>query len=193
MFNTDSQDSSSTARTAAAATLKMLRLSPNTRVHICPLCKEFGRRSHFGPVLRHIGAVHSFQPNFKITCNFCPPSQARETYTNFGAFKRHIYKKHRDEACFPLGVHPTPSALPSAADEPAEAEDITVQVLYILYIYYCVHQQHNGLVIMIILQAPVLETEAEQDESPVEKSDSERAAALFVLRSMEVHKISQVF
>ena len=46
---------------------------------------------------------------------------------------------------------------------------------------------------MIILQAPVLETEAEQDEPPVEKSDSERAAALFVLRSMEVHKISQVF
>ena len=43
-----------------------------------------------------------------------------------------------------------------------------------------------------MLQEPDIEETEDQYEPPVEKPDGERAAALFVLRSMEVHKISQV-
>ena len=106
----------------------MLRTSPSIRFHVCPICEEFRRRSYSG-VLRHIGAVHSFKPNFKIACNFCPVSQERELF-KFDAYKRHVYKHHRDELGLPARIQ---HAGPSASLPAEESEDATVLVVALFH------------------------------------------------------------
>lgn len=58
----------------------------------CPLCYSFAAVTMKG-VTRHIGAVHSHEANFHVTCGIegCP-----RTYSNFHSYKKHLYKKHRD-------------------------------------------------------------------------------------------------
>jgi hypothetical protein len=43
-------------------------------------------------LIRHIGVVHSQQPNFHIVCGIsgCP-----RTYNNFLSYKKHVYRKHK--------------------------------------------------------------------------------------------------
>jgi hypothetical protein len=63
-----------------------------TAAYHCPICPSFASDS-FLPVLRHIGAVHSFDPRFSITCGI---DGCQATYKNFASYKTHIYRKHRD-------------------------------------------------------------------------------------------------
>ena len=44
-------------------------------------------------VLRHLGAVHAFDPNLSITCGIagCP-----RIYSNFHSYKKHIYRSHSE-------------------------------------------------------------------------------------------------
>ena len=59
---------------------------------LCPLCYSFAAVTMKG-VTRHIGAVHSHEANFQVTCGVegCP-----RTYSNFHSYKKHLYTKHRD-------------------------------------------------------------------------------------------------
>lgn len=58
----------------------------------CPLCEFFAYRTLKG-VVRHIGAVHSYEASFHITCGVsgCP-----RTYRSFFSYKKHMFLKHRD-------------------------------------------------------------------------------------------------
>lgn len=59
---------------------------------VCPVCNSFARK-YYGGILRHIGAVHRFDPNFRgLGTPKCP-----STYTKFESFRSHIYKKHRNQ------------------------------------------------------------------------------------------------
>lgn len=58
----------------------------------CSLCSHFTARNFFS-VMRHIGQVHQFEPNFQVKCGLdgCPLR-----YTVYESFRVHVYKKHRD-------------------------------------------------------------------------------------------------
>ena len=58
--------------------------------YTCSLCHSFAS-PNFEAVLRHIGSIHSFEPNFRITCGVdgCP-----RTYTSYRSYRKHILKKH---------------------------------------------------------------------------------------------------
>ena len=58
--------------------------------YTCPKCHRFSAPS-FPSVMRHIGSVHSWKPNFSITCGIdgCP-----RTYTSYRYFRRHVCKQH---------------------------------------------------------------------------------------------------
>ena len=58
----------------------------------CPLCHFFASKNLKG-VVRHIGAVHSHEASFHITCGIvgCP-----RTYGNFHSYKKHMFQKHRE-------------------------------------------------------------------------------------------------
>ena len=60
-----------------------------TMVVLCWLCFKVA-----APTLKHIGTIHSCEPNFSITCGVhsCP-----RRYSNFFSFKKHLYRKHRAE------------------------------------------------------------------------------------------------
>ena len=59
----------------------------------CPLCHVFASKNLKG-VVRHIGAVHSHEAGFHVTCGIdgCP-----RTYGNFHSYKKHMFLKHREE------------------------------------------------------------------------------------------------
>ena len=64
-----------------------------TMVVLCWLCFKVAAATLKG-ILKHIGTIHSCEPNFSITCGVhsCP-----RRYSNFFSFKKHLYRKHRAE------------------------------------------------------------------------------------------------
>ena len=48
---------------------------------------------NYEAVLRHIGVVHSWEPDFKISCgiNGCP-----KVYASYRSYRKHIIKKHQE-------------------------------------------------------------------------------------------------
>ena len=132
------------------------------RKYICPICRNFARNSYSG-ILRHIGEVHSFGPDFHVVCGL-GPSKCPVAYTKFESFRSHVYKKHRQEL-FCTAEH--------------------------------VSEEDNGT---SCGDSTFYPNEVEFD-SPGPSSDSRggdgddqmtRAAALFILKTMEIHKTSQV-
>lgn len=59
---------------------------------ICSICNLFHGQD-YASLLRHIAAVHRFDPGLSIHCNIngCP-----ETYCNYESFRSHVYRKHRE-------------------------------------------------------------------------------------------------
>ena len=62
-----------------------------SRLIECWACYDFAAPT-FKAVVRHIGAVHSLDPNFCITCGV---ESCTRIYTNFSSFRSHLYRKHR--------------------------------------------------------------------------------------------------
>lgn len=60
--------------------------------HTCCLCYSFAAMN-YEAVLRHIGVVHSWEPNFNIPCgiNGCP-----KVYTSYRAYRKHVIQKHQE-------------------------------------------------------------------------------------------------
>ncbi len=58
----------------------------------CTICNRFAAQ-HFLAVLRHIGQVHQFEPNFQVKCGLdgCPLR-----YTSYPSYRSHVYRKHRN-------------------------------------------------------------------------------------------------
>ena len=54
--------------------------------YVCPFCRQFARRSYHG-ILRHIGEVHSFNPDFHVVCGL-GPEKCPATYTKYTSFKK---------------------------------------------------------------------------------------------------------
>ena len=140
----------------------------------CQLCQEFARDT-YPSVLRHIGEVHSFGPNFHIICGLTLDSTRAECpaiYTKYGSFRSHVYKKHRQI----MNLHPTQPI----DDDPLQLEDGSNS-------NEDVHQEesHHELIELQDHDAGDVDTSGEANQVT-------RAAALFILRTMEVHKISQV-
>lgn len=58
----------------------------------CSLCDHFSATS-IGGVLRHIGAVHAYEPHFHLVCGIkgCP-----RTYKNYHSFRKHLRRRHAE-------------------------------------------------------------------------------------------------
>ena len=65
-------------------------MTTSTKKYVCSVCHNFGAPS-FDSVLRHIGSVHSCEPNLHLTCGIegCP-----RTYTSYRCFRKHLFKSH---------------------------------------------------------------------------------------------------
>ena len=60
--------------------------------YVCCLCDQFASKA-FVPVLRHIGQVHQFEPNFTVTCGL---NGCQLKYTMYTGYKTHLYRHHRE-------------------------------------------------------------------------------------------------
>ena len=56
----------------------------------CVLCAHFAGNT-FADVVRHIGYVHAWEPNFQITCGL---DECKRQYRSFMAYRNHLYKAH---------------------------------------------------------------------------------------------------
>ena len=62
------------------------KMATTIRKYTCSICYHYSAPS-FRSVLRHVGSVHSWDPNFNITCGIqgCP-----RVYTSYRPYRRHI-------------------------------------------------------------------------------------------------------
>ena len=58
----------------------------------CSLCNEFSAQDFRG-VMRHIGQVHQFEPNFQVKCGLDGRAMR---YTAYNSFRSHVYRRHRE-------------------------------------------------------------------------------------------------
>ena len=76
-----------------------VRVYVTRRMFKSQICEELEfARDTYPPVLRHIGEVHSFEPNFHVVCGLILDSTqavCSATYSNYRSFWSHIYSKHR--------------------------------------------------------------------------------------------------
>ena len=118
-----------------------------TRKYVCSVCHNFAAPS-FDSVLRHIGSIHSCEPNLHLTCGIegCPRS--------YRSYRKHLFKKHQE-----------------FVDQTSQASD---------------EQPLNGF-------------DLNDDEPSPPPSDArlqvlttpKHAAALFLLKAKEGHRLSQ--
>ena len=131
--------------------------------HVCPICGQFARRTYQG-ILRHIGEVHKFSPDFHITCGLGSDEKCPATYTKYESFRSHVYKKHREELfseCVQNGdVHQD------------DSDDAGVSLLQ--------DGEEGGV------------NSTSSSPATAGNMSVKRAAALFILKSMEERRISQV-
>jgi len=152
----------------------MLQVPVTRRKFKCQVCQEFSRNA-YPPVLRHIGEVHSFEPNFRIVCGLTLDS-IRETcpatYTNYGSFRSHVYTKHRRL----MNLHlPLDSSECNEFEGPHDHEE------------NCHELRSNHM-----QDAEEVHTVSVDHDSHSSQDQITRAAALFILKTMEVHQVSQV-
>ncbi len=116
----------------------------------CTVCHRFSSPT-LRRVLRHIGAVHSFDPGFSITCGV---EECARTYHNFKSFQRHLQRRHK-----------------AVIDNVSEEDDPTGSADE-----FDENSSHSP---------PFPNTQ-------VSKSTLKRSAALFLLKTKEIGRVSQV-
>ena len=111
--------------------------------------------------------VHSFSPNFRVVCQF---KDCAATYLNYESFRSHVYKKHNDVVKSNYGNSESSIVISGAnLRSYASESESSESMLY---------------------EADTYDYSSEDVEEQAEELT--RAAALFILRTMEVHKTSQV-
>lgn len=128
-----------------------LSMVVHSRKYVCPICREYAR-PFYGGILRHIGEVHSHDPHFGVVCGLGAEPKCPASYTNYQSFRRHVYKKHRDE----LELDPQMTGEQSSECESTPDFDLSDSVSIILFFlplllytcdsYYCTDtvQHRNG-------------------------------------------------
>ena len=125
--------------------------------YFCCVCHKFAA-PRFASVVRHIGSVHSCEPNLHLTCGIegCP-----RTYSSYRCFRKHLRSKHRE-----------------FLEQPCD-------------------EQTEQLPDPFILADTDIDPEAESSfqsmsQTAAQEPFSARAAALFLLKAKEKHRISQL-
>ena len=92
-----------------------------SRRSTCPVCYRFSAPT-FRSVLTHIGSVHSWEPNFSLTCGIegCP-----RIYTSYRSYRKHLLLKHAEFMNGPLDDHADSANYLDSADYFDEAQDDT--------------------------------------------------------------------
>jgi hypothetical protein len=84
----------------------------------CQICRNYSAQN-FPRVLSHIGAVHSHEAGFFLTCGF---ENCVKTYSNYYSFRRHLKSRHPHilrDGC--------PSVMPGQNDQHEEIIDINLE------------------------------------------------------------------
>ena len=91
----------------------------------CTICRSYASPNPRG-VLRHIGSVHSYEPDFKVTCGIggCP-----RTYVNFRSFQKHIRRMHTTENDIDLSIGPQPPDVSDGEDIELDNPNVCHQTL----------------------------------------------------------------
>lgn len=101
--------------------------------YTCTICYRYATRT-LKSVLRHIGAVHSFEPGFSITCGV---RGCARTYKNFRSFRKHLLRQHEADMERTSNTSSAPGGNESSTenddtanedlgdDEPADCDTLT--------------------------------------------------------------------
>ena len=119
-------------------------------------------RKYYLGILQHIRAVHSFEPNFHILCGLDNGCPA--TYNVYESFRSHVYKKHREQL------------LSSGTNDNSGSsyqEGVAVDTA-----------PDNG-------HDEIEEIDID-GENPTVQVDNTKMAAMFILRTTEIQRTSQV-
>ena len=129
----------------------------------CTICNRFAS-STLKRVLRHIGSVHSFEPGFQVTCGI---EGCTRTYSNFRSFQKHLARNH--ETALNRVEDSSPAPRPQVQRDVHESDDDDT---------------------LDPIDANDCSTTQEASEST--QKALQRSAALFLLRTKEVNRVTQV-
>ena len=90
----------------------------------CYLCSSFA--DAFTDVVRHIGNVHSHDPDFQVTCEL---DGCRRQYSKFGSYKVHLYHHHNHKMKFEKTPSPVPEETVSDNERPGRHYILTDHTL----------------------------------------------------------------
>ena len=126
----------------------------------CFLCQSF-KGTTFAAVVRHIGSVHAHEPEFSISCGIKDcPRRSTRPYNNFASYKKHLYQHHPD--VLNHTIHPVVADSNGAQDGDPE-----------------LHPCDD------ISDPPEIDVNGLQESEQLKRS-----AALFILKTAEVRKLT---
>ena len=163
---------------------------------VCSLCHQFASPTFRG-VFKHIGIIHSFEPNFKVTCGI---SGCEATFTVYSSWRSHIYRKHRNEMLetstiqepeevsntFCNSLVPRPAGLGSR-----RTAVLTIIFLHVLQTFF----QSNGVTDTepCSMMAEMTTDFGEHNDMNVEEEDLMRICGLFIMKTRDERKLTQVW
>ena len=138
-------------------------------VYLCSLCGDFGSR-YFVKVLRHIGAVHSYEPHFQVQCGIdsCP-----KTYKKYTSWRKHILRQHKH--IFRDDVEPRDEHCQPSFSEDCDRDN----------------EEEFDRPTCTSLQLAAISGNRLSVENSLENSFGRQKAALFLLKAKECLKVSQ--
>lgn len=132
-----------------------------SKMYVCTICNSFVGQT-FSATLRHMGS-HHFDPGLLIQCGI---NSCTEQYKNFGSFRSHVYRKHREVLVSVDG---------------GDSTFAPIENLGMSGVEYQMNSEADG-------------TDSDGDELQTSiqfNDDPERLAALFLLKTREEHKVTQ--
>ena len=132
-------------------------------MYVCTICNLFAGKS-FSTVLRHMG-THRYDPGLRIRCGI---NSCTDQYKNFESFRSHVYRKHREALINASNPAPTQAITNGRLGQEESGTDGDLQM----------DGWGNDLM--------------EFEKKRYVDADPQRLAALFLLKTREERKITQV-
>jgi hypothetical protein len=140
-------------------------------VIVCWICHDFAG-TNLKKVVRHMGAVHARDAMFRVICGI---DSCTRKYVKFSSFKKHLYRHHKRQLLHTSLAH---TSLAEASWESVESVQDNVFV----------QQMENENQQLSIHENKLLEDNS--STFVTDKSSEMKIAALFLLKTQEVHKVS---
>ena len=148
---------------------------------VCQICGMCNLHS-ISVLLTHIRVTHSNEADFSIRCNL---QGCQRTFKNFNTFRNHIYNFHDSTEVNATEVHQY-NTVDEDLDDCVDIEDCDIQSSS--------GNQNNVLSYQVLakqIKCIAIATDTPLQLSSISKDDIQRAAAMWILKTRELHRIPQ--